>query len=142
MGPNKMALLESYYSTYKGLVHEDMLEVYVKASNVTFLMTADVCQWAEGSETRPLMQQEDILRPGEQVVIAELFETVESREHADDGFYHTYRCPWIVLRKLTEKQAYQRIGLIDFSDRSDFKKEEQDRELLRPFEQRMTLIIV
>jgi hypothetical protein len=137
-----MALLESYYSTYKGLVHEDMLEVYVKVGDVTFLMIADVCQWAKGSETRHLIPQEDILQPGEQVVIAELFETVESRDHADDGFYHTYRCPWIVLRKLTGKQAYQRIGLIDFSDRSDFKKEEQDRELLRPFEQRMTLIMV
>jgi hypothetical protein len=142
MGPNKMALLESYYSTYRGLVHEDMLEVYVNISDVTLLMTADVCQWVEGSQTRRLMQEEDILQSGGQVVIAELFETVKGRDHADDGFHHTYRCPWIVLRKLTGRTAYQRIGLIDFSDRSDFKKEEQNRELLRPFEQRRTLIIV
>lgn len=141
-GPNRMALLESYYDTYKGLVHKDMLEVYVQVDDVTLLMTADVCQWANGSEARGQMQKEEILRPGEEVVIAELFETVEGREHEADGVYRTWRCPWLVLRKLTGKQAYQRIGLIDFSDRSDFKKEEQDRELLRPLEQRRTLVIV
>lgn len=122
--PNRLKESENYYMVYVGQTHADLLEVLVNIDGKEYVMIADVCQWGS-PDMRDEMQPEEVLWDGDAVSCVELYQTEGA--DPDDIKKRTNMCrfPWLVLRWSPQNDAYRRIGLIDWSNRNDFKMETQ-----------------
>ncbi|KAK0719252.1 heterokaryon incompatibility protein-domain-containing protein [Lasiosphaeris hirsuta] len=129
MRPNRLAENDIYYMTYAGQGHADSLEVFVSIEGKEYLMTADVCQWGSAA-MRAEMQPEEVLGNGDGVSCVELYQTVDGdpdniARGVGGDVSLTVRFPWLVLRWSKKENAYRRVGLIDWSNREDYKSETQ-----------------
>ncbi|KAK3341995.1 heterokaryon incompatibility protein-domain-containing protein [Lasiosphaeria hispida] len=129
MRPNQLREDEIFYMTYAGLGHTDALEVFVMIEGKEYLMTADVSQWRSAA-MRSQMQPEEVLEDGNEVNCVELYQTVDGDpDNLKNGVRGdvslTVRFPWLVLRWSKKDNAYRRVGLIDWSNRVDYRSVKQ-----------------